>query len=78
MTRQEKITVQDLMGIKAGDTFEVDLPSYAAVKSAMSLAQQLKKIHPREDVERYQCKSEVSDDPKGGYIISITAIPRQL
>lgn len=73
---QEKVTVYEILHIAPGERKVFELPSGKAMYSAKNTAYVQPKMHPRPDVERYQC--EELGEMDGVFGLAITAIPKEV
>lgn len=74
MKKIERIGVHELLEIPPGETRVFLLPTGAARASAQAQAYKQPVLNPREDVERYSCKS--LKPTKNGFPIEITAVAK--
>lgn len=72
MEKKEKVSTQDILQIKAGETRSFMLPTGKARATAITLAYQQSLRNPRPDVEKYMCHSQ--KPTSDGFGLEITAI----
>lgn len=72
MEKIDKVSTQDILHIKAGETRGFMLPTGKARASAISLVYQQSLRNPRPDVEKYMCHSQKPTTE--GFGLEITAV----
>lgn len=74
MEKVEKVGVHELMAIPSGESRTFVLPTGAARASAQAQAYKQPLLNPRNDVERYACKSLKPTEE--GFPLEITAVAK--
>lgn len=73
MRKVSRIKVQDILGLRPGETVQFLLPTGNNRASGLVLAYKMPILHPRDDVARYKCK-QLTPIPEG-FPVAITAVP---